>query len=73
MSLKRFIPLVIVALFTQLLAIIVWGEYVWLSKIAVGFSVGGTPLAHIQPALWFAFVTEIILVILLAIYFKKNE
>ncbi|MCM3638454.1 hypothetical protein M3152_12155 [Sporosarcina luteola] len=67
---KRFIPLVIVALFTQLLAIIIWGEYVWLSKIAVGFSVGGTPLGHIQPALWIAFVIEIIL---LAIYFKKNE
>ena len=71
MSLKRFIPLVIVALFTQLLAIIIWGEYVWLSKLAMG-SVGGTPLEQIQPALWFVFITEIILVILLAIYFKKN-
>jgi len=69
MSLKRFIPLVIVALFTQLLAIIIWGEHVRLSKLAFG-SVQGTPLDHVQPALWFVFVTEIIL---LAIYFKKNE
>ena len=72
MSLIRFIPLVIVVLFTQLLAIIIWGEYVWLSKLAAG-SVGGTPLEHIQPALWFVFVTEIILIILSAIYLKKND
>ncbi|OLP65155.1 hypothetical protein BACPU_16890 [Bacillus pumilus] len=69
MSLKRFKPFVIVALFTQLLAIIIWGEYVWLSKLALG-SVEGIPIGHIQPALWFVFVTEIIL---LALYFKKNE
>ncbi|MFC5602782.1 hypothetical protein [Sporosarcina koreensis] len=64
---KRFIPLVIVVLFTQLLAMIMWGEYVRLSNIKMGFAIVGT---QIQPTLWFVFVIEIIL---LVICFKKIE
>ncbi|MBE1553827.1 hypothetical protein [Sporosarcina limicola] len=66
---KKFIPLVIVALCTQLMVMIMWGEHVWFSKLAFG-SVEGTRLGQIQPTLWFVFVLEIIL---LAYCFKKHN
>ena len=45
--------------FTQLIAIIMWGEYVWLYKMAHG-GVGGTPLAEIQPIFWLLLGIEIV-------------
>ncbi len=68
MSMKKFIPLVIVALCTQLMAMIMWGEYVWFNELAFG-SVDGTRLGQIHPTLWFVFVLEIIL---LAYCFRKE-
>lgn len=68
-SMKKFIPLIIVALCTQLIAMFMWGQYVWLSKLSMG-GVSGTPLGQIQPTLWFVFVLEIIL---LAYCFQKNN
>ena len=67
---KRFIPLIIVALCTQLMAMIMWGEYVWLSKLPMGGGVLGKPLEQIHPMLYFVFVLEIIL---LAYCFRKNK
>lgn len=61
----------ILGLFTQLIAIVVWGEYVWLHKLSNG-GVGGTPLGQIQPAIWWLLAIEIILFIGIAI-FKKQE
>lgn len=69
MSVKKFIPLVIVALCTQLMAMIMWGEYIWFSELTFG-SVEGTPLGQIHPMLWFVFVLEIIL---LGYCFKQNN
>ncbi len=70
MNMKKFIPLIIVALCTQLMAMIMWGEHVWLSELALG-SVEGTRLGQIQPTLWFVFVLEIIL--LAYCFGKKSE
>ncbi|MFX3675025.1 MAG: hypothetical protein ACE3JQ_11340 [Paenisporosarcina sp.] len=68
---KRFLLLVILALSTQLIAIIMWGEYVWLYRSTNG-GVSGTPLGQVQPILWFIIVLEFILFI--TFYFKrKNE
>lgn len=69
MSMKKFIPLIIVALCTQLMAMIMWGEYVWLSRLSFGGAVG-SKLENIQPLLWFVFILEIIL---LAYCFRKNN
>ncbi|GGJ77419.1 hypothetical protein [Virgibacillus salexigens] len=62
----------ILGLFTQLIAIIMWGEHVWLYKFANGV-VGGTPLGQIQPVFWILIVIEIILFIVIAMIFKKSE
>lgn len=62
----------ILGLFTQLIAILMWGEYVWLSKLASG-GVGGTPFEQIQPVFWFLIITEIISFTITAIYFSKKE
>ncbi len=68
----RFLSLVILALSTQIIGIIMWGEYVWLYKFASG-GVGGTPLEHIQPILWVIIVIEVITFALLTVFLKKKE
>lgn len=69
----RFLTFTILALATQIMAIIMWGEYVWLFKLANG-GVGGSPLGQIQPVLWIIIVIEIILfAFFAAVLNRKNE
>lgn len=68
----NFLSLVVLALSTQIIGIIMWGEYVWLYRFANG-GVGGTPLEQIQPILWVIIVVEVILFTLLGLYLKKKE
>jgi uncharacterized membrane protein len=68
----KFLSLVVLALSTQIIGIIMWGEYVWLYRFANG-GVGGTPLEKIQPILWVIIVVEVTFFTLLGLYFKKKE
>jgi len=62
----------VLGLFTQLIAIIMWGEYVWLSKLSQG-GVGGTPLEQIQPVFWVLIIIEIVLFTVIAMRFSMQE
>ncbi len=62
----------ILGLFTQLIAIVMWGEQVWLYKFVNG-SVGGTPLGQIQHIFWVLIVIDIILFIVITMIFNKRE
>jgi uncharacterized membrane protein len=68
----KFLSLVVLALSTQIIGIIMWGEYVWLYRFANG-GVGGTPLEKIQPILWVIIVVEVTFFTLLGLYLKKKE
>lgn len=68
----KFLSFVVFALFTQVIGIIMWGEYVWLYKFANG-GVSGTPLGQIQSILWVILVVEGFLFALLGRYLKKKE
>ena len=67
----KTISFFIAVLVTQLIAIIMWGEHVWLYKFANG-GVGGSPVGQIQPILWVILVIEAILFIYLAIDYKRK-
>lgn len=61
----------ILAFFTQLIAIAMWGEYVWLSRVSNG-GIVGTPIEQVQPVIWWLLAIEVLLFIGIAI-FKKQE
>ncbi|MEC5422540.1 hypothetical protein QGM71_03415 [Virgibacillus sp. C22-A2] len=61
----------ITVLVTQLIAIIMWGEHVWLYKFSNG-GVGGSPVEQIQPILWVILIIEATLFILLAVDYKRK-
>jgi uncharacterized membrane protein len=67
----KIISFFISVLVTQLIAIIMWGEHVWLYKFANG-GVGGSPVGQIQPILWVILVIEAILFIFLAADYKRK-
>ncbi|MBB4825031.1 putative membrane protein [Sporosarcina luteola] len=57
--------------FTQLIAIIMWGEYVWLYRFANG-GVGGTPLESVQPIFWLLLLIEIVVFLLFVVMVKRK-
>lgn len=67
----KLISIYIIVLITQLIAIILWGEHVWLSKFANG-GVGGSPLGQVQPVLWVLLIIEVILFICLAFDYNRK-
>lgn len=67
----KIISFFIAVLVTQLIAIIMWGEHVWLYKFANG-GVGGSPVQQIQPILWLILIIEAILFVLLAVNYKRK-
>lgn len=60
----------VLGFFTQLIAIVMWGEFVWLNKVSNG-GVGGTPLGQIQPVIWWLLAFEVVIFIGVAIF--KNQ
>ena len=71
--LLKLLASLIFVFFTQLLIIIMWGEYVWLFKFSNG-GVGGSPLQQVQPILWVVLSIELLLGIAVARYaFNKND
>jgi len=67
----KILSFFIAVLVTQLIAIIMWGEHVWLYKFANG-GVGGSPVGQIQPILWLILIIEAILFVLLAVSYKRK-
>lgn len=47
-------------IFTHMILIVIWGEWVWNYKVAHG-GASGTPLNSVQPILWWIIVTEFII------------
>ncbi|WP_371069263.1 hypothetical protein [Sediminibacillus sp. JSM 1682029] len=68
----RLLILLILTLSTQLIAIIMWGEYVWLYKFANG-GVSGTPIGQVQFILWIIWFVELVSLFFVALYHKKNK
>ncbi|MCA0970181.1 hypothetical protein LCM20_06250 [Halobacillus litoralis] len=53
----KFLILFLLVWVSQFLAVVMWGEYVWLEKFSNG-GVGGTPMDQVQPVLWWTLVLE---------------
>lgn len=69
---SRLLIVCILVVFTQLFAIIMWGEYVWLYKFANG-GVGGTPLGQVQVIFWWILIIEILLFLFFFSSIKKEK
>lgn len=67
----KLISFFIAVFVTQLIAIIMWGEHVWLYKFAHG-GVGGSPIDQIQPIFWLILIIEAILFGLLIASFNRK-
>ena len=68
----KYITLSVIAVFTQIIALIMWGEFVWLYRFANG-GVGGTPIEQIQPIFWWIMFIEVIILVSLGAVYKKNK
>lgn len=68
----RYLLLVILVIFTQIIGIIMWGEYVWLFKQSNG-GVGGSILEQINPIFWVIIATETIILLLLFTFIKSKK
>lgn len=61
----------ILVFITQLIFILMWGEYVWLFKYANG-GVGGTILNQVNPIFWVLLVLECLSFLLFLGLYKKG-
>ncbi|WP_339289518.1 hypothetical protein [Ureibacillus sp. FSL K6-0786] len=61
----------LVSIITQLIVIIMWGEFVWLTKFTNG-GVGGTAIEQVNPILWFLVALEFIIFMVILFYSKKQ-
>ncbi|QAS51297.1 hypothetical protein [Halobacillus litoralis] len=68
----KYIILSVLAVSTQLIAIFIWSEYVWLYKFANG-GVGGAAIDHIQPVFWWIIAIEIFTISSLIAYKNYKE
>lgn len=68
----KYIILSVLTVSTQLIAIFIWSEYVWLYKFANG-GVGGTAMDHVQPVFWWIIVFEVIMLSSLIAYKRKKN
>ena len=69
---KKFTPIFVMVWFTQLIGIIMWGEYVWLTRFSIG-GVGGTPMEKVRPIFWIILIIELLWFIYVVLLEKKER